>query len=81
MLQKLIAADTDGDLTNLNNGKGVPLSADLNYILKKVKVKKARVFGSATWPLLLPFEYIDLKDEEETIKEFTMMFKTGDDMR
>jgi phosphatidylinositol 3-kinase len=68
-------------LTNLNNGEGVPLPANLDIILKGVRVEKTKVFTSATKPLLLPFYYRMIGEEENRPETFTMMFKTGDDMR
>ena len=65
----------------MNNGNGVPLSANLDYILKGVKVEKAKVFKSATKPLLLPFYYRMKGENENRPETFTMMFKTGDDVR
>lgn len=57
LLKELIQNGTESDLTNLNNGNGVPLSANLNRILRGVRVEKVKVFTSATRPLLLPFYY------------------------
>ena len=70
-----------GDLTNLNDGQGVPLSANLDYILMGCKVEKAKVFTSATKPLLLPFYWRMKGEGENRPNPFMMMFKTGDDMR
>jgi len=36
---------------------GTPLSADLDYILLECISEGSSVFGSATRPLLLPFNY------------------------
>ena len=81
LLQQLIQNGTESDLTRLNDGKGIPLAANLNMILQGVKVEKTKVFTSATKPLLLPFYYrLKGRDEQEP-ETFTMMFKTGDDMR
>ena len=56
-LQKLIQNGTESDLTNLNNGEGIPFSANLDLVLIGVKVEKTNVFKSASKPLLLPFYY------------------------
>lgn len=81
LLRREITNGSDYDLTNLNNGEGVPLSANLNITLHGVERDKTKVFTSATRPLLLPF-YHKYNDEVEKRKEtFMMMFKTGDDMR
>jgi len=42
-------------LTKLNDGLGIPLSANLDIILHSVLAQKAKVFKSATRPLFLPF--------------------------
>lgn len=82
LLKKLISAnDKPSNLTNLNNGEGVPLPANLDYTLMSVRVEKAKVFTSATKPLLLPFYYRLPGDSQNRAETFTMMFKTGDDMR
>ena len=65
----------------MNDGEGVPFSANLDITLQKVKVEKTKVFKSATRPLLLPTEGLELINGENVKKSFTMMFKTGDDMR
>jgi len=57
LLRKNISNGTDSDLTNLNNGEGVPLSANLDITLHGVTVDKTKVFKSATRPLLLPFYF------------------------
>ena len=85
-LKKAIKAKGDQNLDDvLNEGKGVCLPANLDIVLRSVNVDRVSVFTSATKPLLLPFYWrkrIDGKvndfDEQGT---FTMMFKTGDDMR
>lgn len=59
----------------------MPLPANLDIILKGVRVDKVKVFTSATKPLLLPFYYRYADKEENQPETFTMMFKTGDDMR
>jgi phosphatidylinositol 3-kinase len=46
-----------------------------------VNPEKVKVFTSATKPLLLPFYYRLKGDAENRPETFTMMFKTGDDMR
>ena len=80
-MKDIITNGKENDLTNLNNGRGVPLSADLDITLLRCKVDKTSVFTSNARPLLLPFEY-KMKDEEVPRPEnLTMMFKTGDDMR
>jgi hypothetical protein len=38
-LREIITNGKENDLTNLNNGKGVPLSADLNITLLRCKVE------------------------------------------
>lgn len=82
ILKKLITdPGKPSNLTNLNNGEGVPLSANLDYTLMGVRAEKAKVFTSATRPLLLPFYYRLPNDTENRPETFTMMFKTGDDMR
>lgn len=68
------------DLTNMNDGKGVPLSTNLDIILHKVIAEKSKVFTSATKPLLLFVEYSN-KPNFEKKEKLMMMFKTGDDMR
>lgn len=73
--------DKPSNLQNLNNGEGVPLSANLNYTLMSVNAEKAKAFKSATRPLLLPFYYRLPGDTENRPETFIMMFKTGDDMR
>ena len=68
------------DLTNMNDGKGVPLSTNLDIILHKVISGESSVFTSATKPLILLVEYSNkakLVDKDKLM----MMFKTGDDMR
>ena len=72
---------TESDLTSLNNGEGVPLPANLDIILYGVRQDKVKVFTSATKPLLLPFYYRMKGEKENRTETFTMMFKTGDDMR
>jgi hypothetical protein len=62
-LKEIITNGKENDLTNLNNGKGVPLSADLNITLLRCNVEKVSVFTSNARPLLLPFEY-KIRDEE-----------------
>jgi phosphatidylinositol 3-kinase len=57
------------------------LSANLNLILRGVRTEKVKVFTSASKPLLLPFYYRLKGDEVDQPNTFTMMFKTGDDMR
>jgi len=57
------------------------LPANLDITLHGVRVEKTKVFTSATKPLLLPFYYRMLGDNENRPETFTMMFKTGDDMR
>lgn len=64
-------------MNNINDGEGVPFSANLDITLKKVKVEKTKVFTSATKPLLLPCEVEEFGQK----KNITLMFKTGDDMR
>ena len=61
------------------------MPANLDIILMRANVDKVSVFTSATKPLLLPFYWrkkannkVNDQDEPGT---FTMMFKTGDDMR
>lgn len=81
LLKELIQNGTESDLTNLNNGDGVPLSANLNLILRGVRADKVKVFTSATKPLLLPFYFRYKGDDADQANTFTMMFKTGDDMR
>ena len=44
-------------MTNLNKGKGVVLSANLNITLLSCVVDKTSVFTSNAKPLILPFEY------------------------
>lgn len=81
VLKDTITDDSNSDLTNLNHGEGVPLGANVDIILMGVRAEKVKVFKSATKPLLLPFYYRmkgELVNRPET---FTMMFKTGDDMR
>ena len=68
-------------MTNLNDGKGVPLSANLDVILLRCRTEKTGVFKSATKPLKLPFYYRMSDEEEERPNPLYMMFKTGDDMR
>ncbi len=81
-MTKLLSNGQDSDLTKLNDGKGVPLSANVDYTLYGVRHEKAKVFKSATRPLLLPFYYRHKDDpESKEMGTFTMMFKTGDDMR
>ena len=77
LLQKEIGTDGSNPLGNINDGDGVPFSANLDITLKKVKVEKTKVFTSATKPLLLPCEV----EEFNQTKNITLMFKTGDDMR
>lgn len=48
--------------------------------MKRVIPETAKVFHSATSPLLLPVEYVD-KQNPEHLDKLIMMFKTGDDMR
>lgn len=82
LLKKMISdPDKPSNLTNLNNGEGVPLPANLDYTLMSCRVEKAKVFTSATRPLLLPFYYRLPGDTENRKETFTMMFKTGDDIR
>jgi len=81
MLRKTITNGKEQDLTNLNNGQGVPMSANLDYYLHKVVVEKSKVFTSATRPLRLPFKYRMEHEQTERDDMFMMMFKTGDDMR
>lgn len=57
------------------------MSANLNLILRGVRSEKVKVFTSATKPLLLPFYYRNKGDDTDQPNTFTMMFKTGDDMR
>ena len=64
----------------MNDGKGVPLSTNLDIILHKVISEKSKVFTSATKPLLLLVEYSNKTELVERDK-LMMMFKTGDDMR
>lgn len=64
----------------MNDGKGVPLSTNLDIILHKVIAEKSKVFTSATKPLLLLVEYSNKAELVERDK-LMMMFKTGDDMR
>lgn len=80
-LKKLIQNGTNSDLINLNGGKGVPLSANLDIELLGVRAEKVKVFTSATKPLLLPFYWRYKGEQEQQPETFTMMFKTGDDMR
>jgi hypothetical protein len=47
------------DLLELNKGLGVPLSTNLDVIMKRVIPESAKVFTSGTSPLLLPVEYED----------------------
>ena len=80
-LRAIVKGGTEQDLTNLNGGQGVPLSANPDIILAGVRAEKTKVATSATKPLILPF-YYRMKDQTEICKDtFTMMFKTGDDMR
>jgi hypothetical protein len=65
----------------LNNGIGVPLSANLNITLHGVERDRTKVFTSATKPLLLPFYHKYNHEAEKRKETFMMMFKTGDDMR
>ena len=62
------------------DGKGVPLSTNLDIILHKIISEKSKVFTSATKPLLLLVEYSN-KAELVDKDKLMMMFKTGDDMR
>lgn len=77
----MIQDGSERDLTNLNNSEGVPLPANTDIILAGVKVENTKVFTSATKPLLLPFYYKMHGEKENRTETFTMMFKTGDDMR
>lgn len=74
---------TEFDYTNLNDGKGIPLSANLDILLMGVKIENTSVFTSATRPLLLPFRWRSIKADRDKDQDSTlmMMFKTGDDMR
>jgi phosphatidylinositol kinase/protein kinase (PI-3 family) len=81
VLRETINRGDDQDLTNLNDGEGIPMSANLDYYLHDVKVEKAKVFTSANRPLLLPFKYRMRGDDKLRDDTFMMMFKTGDDMR
>ena len=65
----------------LNHGEGVPLPANTDIILMGVNVEKVKVFTSATKPLLLPFYWRNKHENFNQDGTFTMMFKTGDDMR
>ena len=62
-LQELIKNDKNEqkvyDLLELNKGLGVPLSTNLDVIMKRVIPESAKVFTSGTSPLLLPVEYED----------------------
>ncbi len=61
-LQELIRYNKDKevyDLLELNGGLGVPLSTNLDVIMKRVIPESAKVFTSGTSPLLLPVEYED----------------------
>ncbi len=61
-LQELIRDKKDKnvyDLLNLNQGLGVPLSTNLDVIMKRIIPESAKVFTSGTSPLLLPVEYED----------------------
>jgi hypothetical protein len=70
LLKELIQNGTASDLTNLNNGDGVPLSANLNLILRGVRAEKVKVFTSATKPLLLPFYYREEgEDADQALEE------------
>ena len=75
--------DTEFDYTNLNDGQGIPMSANLDILLMGVKIEKTSVFTSATRPLLLPFRWRSIKIDKDKDQDSTlmMMFKTGDDMR
>ncbi len=81
LLRKEISSGNEFDLTNLNNGEGIPLSANLKIILHGVERDKTKVFTSATKPLLLPFYHKYTNEAEKRKETFMMMFKTGDDMR
>ena len=80
-MKQIITNGKENDLTNLNNGKGVPLSADLNITLLRCISEKVSVFTSNARPLLLPFEYKIRDEEPPKLSNLTIMFKTGDDMR
>jgi hypothetical protein len=80
-LKQLITNGKHNDLTNLNNGEGVPLSADLDITLLKCISNEVSVFTSNARPLLLPFEYKIRDSDPPKLGNLTMMFKTGDDMR
>ena len=77
----MITNGRENDLTNINNGKGVPLSANIDITLLRCKVEKTSVFTSNARPLLLPFEYKMINENLPRPENLTMMFKTGDDMR
>lgn len=51
-------------MSNLNNGEGIPFSANLELILTGVRVEKTNVFTSASKPLLLPFYYKNKGEDE-----------------
>ena len=44
-------------MTNLNNGEGIPMSANVDIICTGVKPEACGVFTSATRPLRLTFFY------------------------
>ena len=57
--------DTSFDYTNLNDGKGIPMSANLDILLMGIKIEKTSVFTSATRPLLLPFRWRSIKIDKD----------------
>ena len=63
MLKGLVQNGEASDLTNLNEGRGIPLSANIDIILCSVKAESVGVFTSANKPLKLPF-YYRLEGEE-----------------
>ena len=57
LLHELIGEGCENDLTNLNNGEGIPLPANAEVILLSCRVEKSKPFTSANKPLLLPFYF------------------------
>ena len=80
-LREIIQNGTESDMINLNNGVGIPFSANLDLTLTGVRVEKTSVFTSASKPLLLPFYHKKVGSDDIEKETFTLMFKKGDDMR